>query len=136
MVLSYALSLNCHQQNGNLAIVPLGGAFCSATFKKRSGGLIDVDLWQQHNNSTIQRTCRQLHFRKNYHVWEKICCCEALEHSGKWKPSLHYLFSNSEKLFIGQTVKYLLDHHINNRIQSQHCPACPACSIYQYKLTA
>ena len=45
MVLSYALSLNCHQQNGNLAIVPLEGAFCSATFKKRSGGLIDVDLW-------------------------------------------------------------------------------------------
>ncbi len=45
MVLSYALSLNCHQQNGNLAIVPLGGAFFSATFKKRSAGLIDMDLW-------------------------------------------------------------------------------------------
>ena len=44
MVLSDVLLLNWNQKNGNLANVTLGGAFCSATFRRRSGGLIDVDL--------------------------------------------------------------------------------------------
>ena len=67
--------------NGNLASVPLGGAFCSVTFRRRSGGLIDVDLGGNKTTNHTKHADTYI-FKKPNMLREKVPCCEALELGG------------------------------------------------------
>ena len=110
--------------NGNLASVPLGGAFCSATFRRRSGGLIDVDLGG--NKLLTIQSMQTPTFSKNLTCIEKRFL--AVKHWNLVEALLHDQFSNSEKLFIGQTVRYILitilrtEYKVNIALHGLHDP--------------
>ena len=67
--------------NGNLANVPLGGAFCSTTFRRRSGGLNDVDLGGNKTSNQTKHANTYIFKKPNMHR-EKVPCREALELGG------------------------------------------------------